>query len=162
MSIRFAAALVALVYSAQAAPDWIWAKAPAPLKTISLSHRFKAPPQIKSASVRFIADGAMLRLRINGKPAGIAEPFGPVIEKNVAEMLKTGFNELTIQGEAISKISAAALQLEIKPQNGKPLVISTSPKWNSDNTKAKVYSTGNLGLEHWWNLTSLVINETDD
>ncbi len=162
MSIRFAAALLALVYSAQAAPDWIWAKSPTPLKTISLSHRFKASAQIKSARVRFVADGAMLRLKINGKPAGIAEPFGPVIEKNVAGMLKAGFNVLTIQGEAITEISAAALQLKINPQKGKPLVISTSSEWRCNNTKANVYSTGNLGLEHWWNLPSLIIDETDD
>ena len=126
MSIRFAATLIALVNSVQAAPDWIWAKAPAPLKTISLSHRFKIPTKIKSAHVRFIADGAMLRLKINGKHTYIAEPFGPVIEKNVAGMFKSGFNELTIQGESITEISAAALELKIHPENGKPLIISTS------------------------------------
>ena len=160
MCIRLAAALLAFHFSLHATPHWIWAGQKARSAKASLSHRFTVPAKFKSAQLRFISDGAVLRLKLNGKPAGIAEPFGPVIVRQAANLLKPGSNEITITAEAVTEIAAVALELTIIPATGKPIYISTSPDWNS--AKDKVYSTGDLSREHWWNLPPLVIDETDD
>ena len=159
---RLAAALLALGLHVQASPHWIWAKQKSPLKNVTLSHRFKVPAKIKQARLRLIADGAILRLQINGKPAATAEPFGKVVEFEADKFLKPGTNELILRGEGITGIASAALQLILTQPNGKPITIGTSPQWKSTGSKATVYATGDLGLEHWWNLPPLVIDEADD
>ncbi|MBR90868.1 MAG: hypothetical protein CMO66_06325 [Verrucomicrobiales bacterium] len=162
MFARLVALFLAVAFSAQAAPDWIWAKNKTPLKNVTLSHQFEVPAKPKSAKLRLIADGAVLRLNINGKPVAIAEPFGPVVEIDALHHLKAGPNQITLSGKAVTGIAAAALHLKIEMANGKAITIATSPAWKTTGPKAKVFSTGDLGLEHWWNLPPLVIDEADD
>ena len=135
---RLAAALLALGLHVQASPHWIWAKQKSPLKNVTLSHRFKVPAKIKQARLRLIADGAILRLQINGKPAATAEPFGKVVEFEADKFLKPGTNELILRGEGITGIASAALQLILTQPNGKPITIGTSPQWKSTGAKATV------------------------
>jgi len=144
----------ALASSAFALPHWIWQAGQA--ENVSLQHTFQAPEKIKSARLRMIADFANVQLGINGKPAAIAEMFGPVIELDARPWLHPGKNTISLQSISQLETPAVALELVIVDIADKKSTIATSPRWKG--TK----SLGDLAREKWWNVPTLVIDETDD
>ena len=160
----FAIALLmaALAPSANALPHWIWRANSTPMEPVALHHAFKTSAKLKSARLRLVTEFAMMRLSINGKTVATAEPFGPVVELDAKPLLRAGRNEIWLIGKGIAGFPAVALQLDLVHADGKKQTIATSPKWQTAKPGAKVASSGDLGLEKWWTLPPLVIDETDD
>lgn len=127
-----------------------------------LHHTFNLPAKLKSARLRLVADFALVQLTINGQAAGVAEPYGPVVELDAQPFLRSGRNEIILVGQQTAPAGAVALQLIVEHEQGKKRTIGTSPAWQSATPGAKVVSRGNLGVEKWWRLPPLVIDETDD
>ncbi len=144
----------ALVQSAFALPHWIWQAGPA--ANVSLRHSLEAPAKIKSARLRMIADFANVQLGINGKPVAIAEMFGPVVELDAKPWLRPGRNVISLRSISQLEHPAVALELVVVDAQDNKTIIATSPQWKG----AK--SLGDLGREKWWNVPTLVIDETDD
>ena len=146
-----------------AAPDWIWVEKPSEPSRVALHHTFNLSAKLKSARLRLVADFALVRLTINGQAAGIAEPYGPVVELDARPFLRSGRNEIVLIGQPTALAAAAvALQLIVENEAGKMRTIATSPAWQSATPSVKVVSRGDLGGEKWWTLPPLVIDETDD
>ncbi len=139
-----------------ALPHWIWHSDREPTGRADLHHTFNAPAKLKSAQLRIIADFANVQLYINSKPATIAEMFGPVIKLNAKPWLRTGKNEISLRSISLLEKPAVALELVMIDESDKETIVTTSPEWSD----AK--SLGDLGLEKWWNVPTLVIDETDD
>ena len=145
-----------------ALPHWVWKAGRQPGSQLVLQHTFKADPGFKSAYLRVVADFATARLSINGKPVGTAEPYGGVLELDVAGLLKAGANEVTLACRSVGGAPAVALQLDIVDGEGRKNVVATTPQWKTARLGEEVKSYGDLGLEKWWGLAPLVIDDADD
>ena len=145
-----------------ALPHWIWRAEREAGSQLVLHHTFNTAPGFKSAYLRVVADFATARLSINGKPAGTAEPYGGVLELDVAGLLKPGANEVTLACRSVAGYPAVALQLDIVDGGGRKHIVSTTPQWKAGRQGEEVKSYGDLGLEKWWGLGPLVIDEADD
>jgi len=147
--------------SLSAAPHWVWVKTQRDKQPAALRHTFQLTAKPKTAKLRFVADFAKAQLWINGQPAGSAEPFGPVITLDPKPFLRTGVNELVLAGISDNEAAAMAVELTLENSQGERKTIGTSPKWKTAPGE-KVILRGNLGLEIWWTLPPLKIDETDD
>lgn len=154
--------LPACTTAAFALPHWLWKGDRQPGSRLVLQRTFNVAPGWKSAHLRVVADFAIARLSINGKPAGTAEPYGPVLELDAAGFLRPGSNEIRLSSRSVAGCPAVALQLDIVDARGREQTISTTPQWQSARPGEKVESYGDLGLEKWWGLGPLVIDESDD
>ena len=165
MNMRtFATGLLLAVFtqSLSAQPHWVWLSERKATDSLTLKHAFDVPAGLKSARLRLVADYASARLTINGKAAGAAEPYGPVLELDAAGLLRPGRNEIRLVCKAAADSPAVALQLELADARGKDMLVSTSGDWTADPASARVVGYGDLGLEKWWSLSPLVIDEADD
>ena len=111
--------LIALTQSGLALPDWIWVEKPRETRGIALHHSFILPPTVKSARLRLVTDFALVRLTINGQAAGIAEPYGPVVELDARPFLRAGRNKILLIGQQTAPAAAVALQLIVENAEGK-------------------------------------------
>ena len=153
--------LLCLALPATAKPHWIWTAGTKPGDRVNFKHTFKIPHGTTTASLRLVADFATASLSINGRHAATAEPFGPVVKIDARPFIRPGSNEIQIIGKPVlARGPAVGLQLDCTTKNGIETTIGTSTDWTSD--KVKVIDLGDLGLEKWWTLPPLVIDETDD
>ena len=143
-------------------PHWVWKTERQAGSQLVLQHTFNAAPGFRSAHLRVVADFATARLSINGKPAGTAEPYGRVLELDVAGFLKPGDNKVSLSCRSVGGSPAIALQLDIVDGGGRRQVVSTTPQWKARGPGGEVKSYGDLGQEKWWGLAPLVIDEADD
>jgi putative heme-binding domain-containing protein len=176
MFTRWLPVFLACTLSLQAAPHWI---RPADNKKgFHLGYSFQLPEGIKSAHLRLVADFANLELAINGRKTAVCEMFGPVIEMDVRAWLHAGKNEITLRPYSplkhpvpgdkgsgqqemakvrlLSEDAVVALELVITDDSSKQTIIATGPDWKG------TQSLGELGIEKWWNLPPLIIDESDD
>ena len=158
----FLAMVIFIGPSAMAEPDWIWAGDRKAAARVVLRHSFQMDGEAKSARLRMVADFAFAELSINGKPAGAAEGYGPVIGLDVSGFLLPGRNELRLAGRSFAGSPALAVHLELVDAEGRKRTISSSPRWRTDADGLKVESYGNLDLEKWWSLRPPAIDESDD
>ena len=93
---------------------------------------------------------------------GVAEGFGPVRKINVLDHLVDGKNEIILSVRSTGKAPALALKIELVAYSNKKQVIATSTNWKPEDKNSKITSLGDLGLEKWWNLPDLLIDEVDD
>ena len=153
-------AALALICITKASADPHWIRPAKQVENFNLRHTFKAPTKIMSAQLRLISDSLHVQLRINGKSVAIAEMFGPVVEFDAGPWLVAGENKISLSSIPHQKIqqedSAVALELLIIDASGTKTTIATSPQWSGTE------SLGDLGLEKWWNLPPMVIDEADD
>jgi hypothetical protein len=176
MFTRWLPVFLACTLSLQAAPHWIRPVDGA--KEFRLSRSFEVPKGIKSAHLRVVTDFVNLQLEINGRKSAVCEMFGPVIEMDVRALLQAGKNEISLRSvsqltnpapgnagsgrEEMAKVrplsgdAVVALELKIIDHANKATIIATSPDWQG------ARSLGELGIEKWWNLPPLVIDESDD
>jgi putative heme-binding domain-containing protein len=165
MSMRVLATallLAILTRSAFAAPHWVWLSGRKATDSLTLKYAFDAPVGLKSARLRLVADYATARLSINGKAAGVAEPYGPVVKLDAVGLLRPGRNELRLVCNAGADAPAVALELAMVDGEGKGLLVSTSGAWKTGAGGAGLVSYGDLGQEKWWGLPPLLIDEADD
>ena len=163
--IQFILCLVLVILigpAALAEPDWIWADARKAEARVLLRHSFQVEEEVRSARLRMVADFAFAELSINGKPAGAAEAYGPVVELDVSGFLLPGRNELRLAGRSVAASPALAVRLELVDEKGRKKTITSSPRWQTDTDELKVKSYGNLGIEKWWGLRPPAIDESDD
>ncbi|MCH2367827.1 MAG: hypothetical protein MK554_11535 [Planctomycetes bacterium] len=156
MNMRtFATGLLLAVFtqSLSAQPHWVWLSERKATDSLTLKHAFDVPAGLKSARLRLVADYASARHTINGKAAGAAEPYGPVLELDAAGLLRPGRNEIRLVCKAAADSPAVALQLELADARGKDMLVSTSGDWTADPASARVVGYGDLGLEKWWSLS---------
>ena len=71
-------------------------------------------------------------------------------------------NEIILSTRSIGKAPAVALTIELIDHSNKKQVIATSADWKSEDDKSEIISLGDLGVEKWWNLSDLLIDEVDD
>ena len=176
MFTRWLPVFLACTLSLQAAPHWI--RPVDGTKGFHLTHSFQVPEGIKSARLRLVADFTDVQLRINDSKAAVCEMFGPIIEIDVRSWLQAGKNEISLRSvsqltnpapgnagsgrEEMAKVrplsgdAVVALELKIIDHANKATIIATSPDWQG------ARSLGELGIEKWWNLPPLVIDESDD
>jgi len=165
MSLRTIAMGLLLVVSTQsvlADPHWVWLGGRKATDSLTLKQSFNVPAGLKSARLRLVADYATVRLTINGKAAGVAEPYGPVVKLDAAGLLRPGRNEIRLVCRAGADAPAVALELAMVDGEGKSLLVSTSGTWKTGTVGSGLVSYGDLGLEKWWSIPPLVIDETDD
>ena len=148
--------------AALAEPDWIWAGARKTEARVLLRHSFQVEGENRSARLRMVADFAFAELSINGKLAGAAEAYGPVVELDVSGFLLPGRNELRLAGRSLADSPALAVSLELVDEKGRRRTITSSPRWQTDTDELKVESYGDLGFEKWWGLRPPAIDESDD
>ena len=163
--IQLTLCLVLVIFigpAALAEPDWIWAGARKAEARVLLRHSFQMEGEARSARLRMVADFAFAELSINGKSAGAAEAYGPVVELDVSGFLLPGRNDLRLVGRSVAGSPALAVQLELVDEKGRKKTIASSPRWQTDTDGLKVESYGNLDLEKWWDLRSPAIDESDD
>ena len=114
--IQFILCLVLVILigpAALAEPDWIWAGARKAEARVLLRHSFQVEEEARSARLRMVADFAFAELSINGKPAGAAEAYGPVVELDVSGFLLPGRNELRLVGRSVAGSPALGVHLEL-------------------------------------------------
>ena len=117
--------------AALAEPDWIWAGARKAEARVLLRHSFQMEGEARSARLRMVADFAFAELSINGKPAGAAEAYGPVVELDVSGFLLPGRNELRLVGRSVAGSPALAVHLELVDEKGRKKTIASSPRWQT-------------------------------
>ncbi len=151
---------IILTQYAFAAPEWIWVK---DKKKATIRYDFeKELEDLKSAELRIVSDYANVSVAINDELVGVAEGFGPVRKINVLDHLVDGKNEIILSVRSTGKAPALALKIELVAYSNKKQVIATSANWKPEDKNSKITSLGDLGLEKWWNLPDLLIDEVDD
>ena len=154
--------LVVSTQSVSAQPHWVWLGGRKATDSLSLKYAFDVPAGLKSARLRLVADYATARLSINGKTAGVAEPYGPVVTLDAAGLLRPGRNVIRLACRAGADAPAVALELAMVAGEGESLLVSTSGAWKTGAAGSGLVSYGDLGLEKWWSLPPLLIDEADD
>ncbi|MED5470752.1 MAG: hypothetical protein VX577_03325, partial [Verrucomicrobiota bacterium] len=55
-----------------------------------------------------------------------------------------------------------ALKIDLIDRSDKKQTIATSREWKPKDVNSKIISLGDLGVEKWWNLPDILIDEVDD
>ncbi|MFL2480613.1 MAG: hypothetical protein ACJ0K4_13775 [Verrucomicrobiales bacterium] len=143
-----------------ALPEWIWVK---DRKEATIQYGFnKELGNLKSAKLRIVSDYANVSVILNDELVGVAEGYGPVLKINVLNHLVDDQNKIILNTRSTGEAPAVALTIELVDHFNKKQIIATSADWKPKNVNSKIISLGNLGVEKWWNLSDLLIDEVDD
>jgi len=152
--------LIILTQYTFALPEWIWVE---DKKKATIRYDFeKKIGKLKSAELRIVSDYANVSVILNGEQVGVAEGFGPVLKVDVLDHLIDDRNEIILHTKSTGKASAVALIIELIDRSGKKQAIATSREWKPKEVNSKIISLGDLGVEKWWNLPDILIDEVDD
>ena len=143
-----------------ALPEWIWVKGK---KKTTIRYNFeKELEDLKSAKLSIVSDYANVSVILNNQLAGVAEGFGSVLKVNVLNYIVDGKNEIILKAQATGKAPAAALEIELVDHSNKKQIVATSADWKPEEANSEVIGLGDLGVEKWWGLSDLLIDEVDD
>ncbi len=118
-------------------PHWLWSVQTSGLTALGqraaedcrLERNFELPPATTAATLRLVADCCRAEVLINGRPAAIAEPYGPAIDVEALPLLRAGRNTIAIKAEPVPGPAAVALHLSITAADGSRRTIVTDEQW---------------------------------
>lgn len=124
-----AVGLVFLPPLANAEPQWIWsAKQAQPNEKALFRTTFAVPANIKSAKLSFSCDNSATAT-LNGRPAAESKDWQRPAKADVTKLLRTGENELRIEGRNEDGVAALVAVLTIETADGKKQTIETGGNW---------------------------------
>ncbi len=124
-----AAAFVFLPPLASAEPQWIWAaKQAQPNEKALFRTTFATPANVKSAKLTFTCDNSGTAT-LNGSAVAESKDWQRPATADVTKLLRSGQNELRIEGRNEDGTAALVAVLTIETADGKKQVIESSGKW---------------------------------
>ena len=118
-----------LPLAARAEPQWIWVnKAAKSGERASIKTTFTLPGAVKSAQLEFTCDNGA-KASLNGKPVGEATDWQKPVRVNISGSFKKAQNQLSFEARNDDGVAALVARLNIELEDGKKLVIESSPEW---------------------------------
>lgn len=131
--IILAALLGALVptLTLRAEPQWIWSQKKAEAKEKEIFRKkFTIMGEIKSATLALSCDNGAVA-QINGKKVLVNPDWNQPVHGDVTKNLKSGENELLIEGHNNEGAAALVATLTIETADGKKQVVETGEDWET-------------------------------
>ena len=148
-----AVGLVFLPPLANAEPQWIWsAKQAQPNEKALFRTTFTVPVNIKSAKLSFSCDNSATAT-LNGRPAAESKDWKRPAKADVTKLLRTGENELRIEGRNEDGVAALVAVLTIETTDGKKQTIETGDNWQVQARGSATFAPATViakyGAEPW-------------
>jgi putative heme-binding domain-containing protein len=123
--------LAVLPLTLHAEPQWIWSQKGAVAKEKQVFRKtFTVSGEIKSATLSLTCDNSATA-KLNGQPVAENKDWMFPEKADVAKKLKTGANELVIEGRNHEGSAALLASLEIETADGKKQLVETGPDWEA-------------------------------
>ena len=113
-------------------PKWIWGRQDRSAgQQACLFTRFDLNDRVLRARLRGVADYCRATLYVNGQRVGGREPYGPVVDVDVADRLNVGQNTIGVCCRSIDGPSAVFLRLDLEFENRRQRTIRTDERWQA-------------------------------
>ena len=131
--------LAALSCGALAQPSWIWTSKQSKDKEKAVFRKtFDIAGAVKSATLSVSCDNGAI-VNVNGKGAAECPDWQQPAKADVAELLKTGANELLVNAQNQGGVAALVVKLDIELADGKKMTVETGEGWEASSPKMETW-----------------------
>lgn len=145
-------------------PHWIWSEA-ADRDEFALHHSFEIVSAVHEAELMLAADFAACSVRINGRPAGRLDNFGPLLEADITGLLKQGRNEIRLVCMPAEGPSAVALSVDVSAASTQQRIVSDATWTVTDGVtgeSGRVKDMGQVAAQFWISRQQSRVSTFDD
>lgn len=137
-------------------PEWIWAtETRHDPQRVELRKAFRVEGPVLRANLRLATECTRCELRLGDRTVLILDNFGPWLDLDITDSLRTGDDILELRCDGSPGPSAVAVELTITTIDGRPTIVRSGADWQSrvidsgSFTWQPTHSFGVVAAEFW-------------